>query len=299
MSGYARGEDRQSLVHNLTLFAHKHKYPYAQFARKRDLNAIAELGCLCFGASAFSLEKFRSLYRVNPKILLVVKDDNGMLKGYFDIMPVKAAFAEDLKSGKKREIDLSPSDLFSAKELREGHAGCIYLAALVTRSSSERNKGPDRTFCKLVLAGMERIQQITMTNPSLSDLLALAYQEKDGVPGPANPYLTRFKFQETGKSQEGYSAHLLRSGAHYGGLEEVFSTISLVREKHARVNRAKKRIAAGAIFSALLIIVATILLRKSELTRTFIMELGIGVAAAVIGLILEPFLKLRSLLKND
>jgi hypothetical protein len=146
---------------------------------------------------------------------------------------------------------------------------------------------------------MERIQQIAITNPRLSDLLALAYQKKNSIPGPATPYLTRFGFRETGMSQEGYSVHLLPSGAHYGGLEEVFSTISKVREKHAHVRRGKRRLAAGAIFSALLITVATILAKKSELTRAFVMELGIGVAAAVIVLILEPFLKLRSLLKSE
>jgi hypothetical protein len=65
------------------------------------------------------------------------------------------------------------------------------------------------------------------------------------------------------------------------------------------VNDGKRRLAAGAILSGLLIIVATILTKKSELIRTFVMELGVGVAAAVIGLILEPFLKLRSLLKSE
>jgi hypothetical protein len=298
MSGYARGEDRKSLIHNLSQFARRHKYPFAQFASKRDLKAISELGCLCFGPSAFSLEKFRSLYQTNSRLLLVVKGEDGILKGYFDIMPVKAAFVEDLKAGRKREIDISPSDIFTEKELKTGDAGSIYLAALVLRSSSQRNKGPDRTFCKLVLAGMERIQQISIANPKLSDLFALAYQETSGVPGPATPYLIRFGFQESGTSQEGYSVHELNSGAHYGGLEEVFSTLSVVRKKHERLNRGKMRLAAGAIFSALLIVVATVLMRKSELTRTFMMELGVGVAAAVIGLILEPFLKLRSLLKE-
>jgi len=299
MRGYARGEDRQSLVHNLVLFARKNKYPYAQAAHWSDLKAIAELSCLNFGTSGFSLAKFQSLYRVNPNILWIVKDKNGVIQGCFDIQPIKAAFAQELKSGSKRESDLTPSDLFSEKELKEGLGGCIYLAGLIVRSASERVRGPDRTFCRLVLAGMERVQNIAAATPGLSDVLALAYQTNGGEPGPATPYLIRFGFREVGKSKEGYSAHVLSSDMSYGGLEDVFSAIAAARQRHERKSRAKRRMAGGIAISALLLLAVTILMKKNDLAREFMKEIVISVMAAVIFLILEPLLKLRSLVKGD
>src|SRR4029077_2281995 len=179
MRGYARGEGRESLIHNLVLFARKNKYPYAQVAHWSDLKAIAELSCLNFGTSGFSLAKFQPLYRVNPKILWIVTDKNVVIQGCFDIQPIKEAFARDLKSGIKRESDLTPSDIFSEGELRDEVRGSIYLAGLIMRSASESVRGPDRTFCRLVLAGMERIQNIAASTPGLSDVLALAYQKND------------------------------------------------------------------------------------------------------------------------
>src|SRR5262249_40577632 len=113
MDGQASGARRQPRFRVLTAFARKAGYPFAQVARRADLEAITRLGCLSFGASAFGFDKFRALHRVNPNILWVVKSSEGVIEGYLDIIPLKAGFAQELIAGKKRESDLEPSNLLN------------------------------------------------------------------------------------------------------------------------------------------------------------------------------------------
>jgi hypothetical protein len=301
MSGYAHGWDHEGLFDALLLCAKKKvKYPYAQFAGRDDLEAIAELGCKTFGEYAFSVEKFRSLHRVNPKILLIVKDKkSGLIKGYLDIMPLKADFVEQLKAGKKTESDLMPSDLFSEKELKEGGRGAVYLAAVVLRNSVQPTKngkskrGLDPFLPRLILAGMERLQQIAILNPGLSNIFALEYVETDGTK-PATNLLNGFGFQLAGKSKEGYSAYNLSLPQCYRNMENIFTAVAEAREKHIQQLRHKKKKTTVAISISVVIAASMILAKMLGAPKSSFVELGLGFIANALWYVAQLFLPAKS-----
>jgi len=174
-----------------------------------------------------------------------VNDSHGVIKGYVDILPVKEQFADGLIAGSKKEADITPSDLIGERQIKEGHNGYIYVAAIVAREAQTVNpgeRGVDRTFSKLVLATIHRLQDVLPINPSLSKILALSYQKTSEDKGAATDYLLEFGFTQVGKSSDGYPAYLLNMGRGHHGFEKVFSASSIVRERWQHKNRRRRKI---------------------------------------------------------
>jgi hypothetical protein len=229
---------RQAPRFNELIRLARRQYTLASVASEADLPAIARLGVLAFGPSAFPLQKFVSVYRVNPSILWLVKDKNGLIKGYADIIPITVQFAEDLMRGQKAELDLKPDDVLSDHDISANSDGYIYVASIVVASALQSERGPDSTFYKLVVSMMGRVLEIGTINPRLSKILALAYQH-DGLPAPASQYLEQFGFKEVGHSKESLVASVLNVASCTAELKRVLSAIAVAGQNPSGASSEK------------------------------------------------------------
>lgn len=270
-------------------------YPFAGAVKRESvLRQVVELGVMAFGGTAFSKEKFRSLLRVNPKILLVVRDDTGKVQGYADVIPVRQEFGDSLLSGRKKEADIEAGDVLPERELSTAAGGYVYVAAFVTRSALQRarTKAPklDLTFQKLVWAALERVLEISTSNPAITKAIALAYETPDHTAAPGLTFLERFQFEEQGRSAEGFPVFVFDLNSHTGIFARHFDHIGELRHHHSHwQTRRNAFLAAFALFFGGLGLVARYLFVKhrdswEEATAVFVASsVGVFLVERLLG----------------
>jgi hypothetical protein len=236
-------------------------YPFAEIARRGPvLQQVADLSRAAFGETAFSLGKYRSLLRANRRILLVVRDPDGLVQGYADVIPIRREFGDALVEGRKKEAEIEPDDVIPERELHAAVGGYIYLAAFVTRRAlqqpSTKALAMDRTFQKLVWATLDRVLEITTRNSSLKKALALAYETQDKREAPGLVFLRRFQFVEQGRSKEGFPVFVFDLGHQTGTFASHFNHISQLRHHHIhrRKQQAKFLAGFGSFFGCLVLL---------------------------------------------
>jgi hypothetical protein len=227
-------------IGKLTRACSRWKYPYAELAKENDLRNISEMGSTAFGPLAFPENKFKSLFKINSKIVWRVVDKKGWTKGYVDIWVVKEDFGNDLIGGRKRESDVQPGDILAENQLSDAAGGFIYIAALVNcdafkskESNGEelKRRGLGSTFDKLALATFDRVGQIYGQNPRLSKIIFMADLLADGSPGPGARYLKDFGFEEISTSLDGCPVNLLDLHEERGRFADLLERIRKRREQ--------------------------------------------------------------------
>jgi hypothetical protein len=96
-----------------------------------ELSMVTQVGQIArrfYGSSTIDVERYEQLRLKNPFILVCLTAGDGLLNGYFDIIPLRPAFGEMFLRGRTTERDITHEDVLGVDEL--GTCSHLYLSGL-------------------------------------------------------------------------------------------------------------------------------------------------------------------------